>query len=111
MTRKPPDAEVTKRFNAKVADEFRANNGNVSAFENNELLLLTTTGAKSGEQRLSPLSCKRIDGKLVVIGGYGGNQLAMKAYLIENHQGLIIGQRTGQRFDHVLVSGCVKHGT
>ena len=72
MTRKPPDAEVTKRFNAKVAHEFRANNGNVSAFENNELLLLTTTGAKSGEQRLSPLSCKRIDGKLVVIGGYGG---------------------------------------
>src|SRR2546430_16481858 len=72
MTRKPPDAEVTKRFNAKVADEFRANNGNVSAFENNELLLLTTTGAKSGEPRLSPLSCKRIDGKLVVIGGFGG---------------------------------------
>jgi deazaflavin-dependent oxidoreductase (nitroreductase family) len=36
------------------------------------LLLLTTTGAKSGESRLSPLSCKRIDGKLVVISGYGG---------------------------------------
>src|SRR5215475_1168496 len=35
----------------------------------------------------------------------------MKAYLIENHQGLIIGQRTGQRFDHVLVSRCVQHRT
>jgi deazaflavin-dependent oxidoreductase (nitroreductase family) len=68
----PPDVEATKAFNVKVADEFRANNGTVSAFENNELLLLTTTGAKSGEPRLSPLSCKRIDGKLVVIGGYGG---------------------------------------
>jgi len=59
-------------FNAKVADEFRANDGKVSAFEGNELLLLTTTGAKSGEPRLSPLSCKRIDGKLLIIAGYGG---------------------------------------
>jgi len=73
MTRQPPDIETTKAFNAKVADEFRANNGKVGgAFEGNELLLLTTTGAKSGQSRLSPLSCKRIDGKLLVIGGYGG---------------------------------------
>jgi deazaflavin-dependent oxidoreductase (nitroreductase family) len=68
----PPDIETTKAFNAKVAAEFRANNGKVGAFEGNELLLLTTTGAKSGQPRVSPLSCKRIDGKLVVIGGYGG---------------------------------------
>jgi deazaflavin-dependent oxidoreductase (nitroreductase family) len=68
----PPDVEVTKAFNAKVADEFRANDGKVGAFEGNELLLLTTTGAKTGEARLSPLSCKRIDGRLVIIGGYGG---------------------------------------
>src|SRR5690348_7068051 len=68
----PPDIETTKAFNAKVADEFRANDGKVGAFEGNELLLLTTTGARSGEPRLSPLSCKRIDAKLVVIGGYGG---------------------------------------
>jgi deazaflavin-dependent oxidoreductase (nitroreductase family) len=72
MTRQPPDIETTKAFNAKIADEFRANNGEVSAFAGNELLLLTTTGAKSGQPRLSPLSCRRIDGKLVVIGGYGG---------------------------------------
>jgi deazaflavin-dependent oxidoreductase (nitroreductase family) len=68
----PPDVEATKAFNAKIADEFRANNGKVGAFEGNELLLLTTNGAKSGEPRLSPLSCRRIDGKLLVIGGYGG---------------------------------------
>jgi deazaflavin-dependent oxidoreductase (nitroreductase family) len=68
----PPDVEATKAFNAKVADEFRANNGSVSAFEGNELLLLTTVGARSGEPRLSPLTCRRIDGKLLVIGGYGG---------------------------------------
>ena len=44
----PPDIETTKAFNAKIADEFRANDGKVRAFEGNELLLLTTTGAKSG---------------------------------------------------------------
>jgi deazaflavin-dependent oxidoreductase (nitroreductase family) len=72
MTQQPPDVEVTKAFNAKVTEEFRANGGKVGAFEGNELLLLTTTGAKSGQPRLSPLSCRRIDGKLLVIGGYGG---------------------------------------
>jgi deazaflavin-dependent oxidoreductase (nitroreductase family) len=73
MTRQPPDIETSKAFNAKVAEEFRANEGKVGgAFEGNELLLLTTTGANSGQPRLSPLSCKRIDGKLFIIGGYGG---------------------------------------
>jgi deazaflavin-dependent oxidoreductase (nitroreductase family) len=69
----PRDVEATKAFNAKVADEFRANDGKVGGpFDGNELLLLTTTGAKSGEPRVSPLSCKRIDGKLLIVAGYGG---------------------------------------
>jgi deazaflavin-dependent oxidoreductase (nitroreductase family) len=69
----PPDPEAIKTMNAKVADEFRANDGKVGGpFDGNELLLLTTTGAKSGEARLSPLSCKRIDGKLLIVAGYGG---------------------------------------
>jgi deazaflavin-dependent oxidoreductase (nitroreductase family) len=72
MTESVPDTEAMKAFNAKVAAEFRAGSGRVGAFEGNELLLLTTTGAKSGEPRLSPLSCKRIDGKLFIIAGFGG---------------------------------------
>jgi deazaflavin-dependent oxidoreductase (nitroreductase family) len=72
MTGTPPDAEATKAFNAKIADEFRANDGKVGAFEGQELLLLTTVGAKSGQPRLSPLTCRRIDGKLMIIAGYGG---------------------------------------
>ena len=73
MTRTPPDADAIKAFNAKIADEFRANGGKVGgAFDGDELLLLTTIGAKSAEPRLSPLSCRRIDGKLVIIAGYGG---------------------------------------
>jgi deazaflavin-dependent oxidoreductase (nitroreductase family) len=68
-----PDAATLKAFNAKITEEFRANDGKVGGpFEGNELLLLTTTGAKSGEPRLSPLSCKRIAGKLFIIAGNGG---------------------------------------
>ena len=73
MTQRPPEHEAIKAMNAKVADEFRANDGRVGGpFDGNELLLLTTTGAKSGQPRLSPLSCKRIDGKLLIVAGYGG---------------------------------------
>jgi deazaflavin-dependent oxidoreductase (nitroreductase family) len=73
MSQPRPDAETLKAFNKSIVDEFRANDGKVGGpFEGNELLLLTTTGAKSGQPRLSPLSYKRIDGKLLIIAGNGG---------------------------------------
>jgi deazaflavin-dependent oxidoreductase (nitroreductase family) len=73
MTQPRPDADTLKAFNESIVDEFRANDGKVGGpFEGNELLLLTTIGAKSGQPRLSPLSCKRIDGKLLIIAGNGG---------------------------------------
>jgi hypothetical protein len=42
-------------WNASVIDEFRANEGRVGGmFEGAPLLLLHTTGAKSGEERINP---------------------------------------------------------
>ncbi len=35
-------------------------------------MLLTTKGAKSGEPRVAPLVVFRIDGKLLIVAGYGG---------------------------------------
>ena len=68
-----PDAETVKAFNSNVADEFRANGGKVGGpFAGHNLLLLTTTGAKSGQPRLSPLAYRTVDGKLLIIAGYGG---------------------------------------
>ena len=68
-----PDPETLKAFNKNITAEFRANAGIVGGpFEGNELLLLTATGAKSGEPRVAPLSCRRIDGRLLIIAGYGG---------------------------------------
>ena len=43
-------------FNAKIIDEFRANDGVVGGpFTGAPMLLLTTTGAKSGAERINPL--------------------------------------------------------
>ncbi|OBF59202.1 deazaflavin-dependent nitroreductase [Mycobacterium sp. 852002-53434_SCH5985345] len=68
-----PDNETLKALNKNITDEFRAKAGKVGGrFEGNELLLLTTKGAKSGEPRVAPLVVFRIDGKLLIVAGYGG---------------------------------------
>ena len=68
-----PHRETLKVLNGNITDEFRANAGKVGGrFEGNELLLLTTTGAKSGKPRVTPLVVFRIDGKVLIVAGYGG---------------------------------------
>ena len=67
------DANAMKAFNASIVDEFRANGGRVGGqFEGANLLLLTTTGAKSGQPRLAPLAYFTIEGKLIIIGSKAG---------------------------------------
>jgi deazaflavin-dependent oxidoreductase (nitroreductase family) len=73
MTEQFPDAEMVKAFNKNLVDEFRTNDGKVSGqFADANLLLLTTTGAKSGQTRVSPLAYFRVDGKLIIIGSFAG---------------------------------------
>jgi len=68
-----PDAETMKAFNKSIVDEFRANGGVVGGpFEGATLLLLTSTGAKSGQPRLAPLAYLAIDGKMIIIGSKAG---------------------------------------
>jgi deazaflavin-dependent oxidoreductase (nitroreductase family) len=60
-------------FNTAIIEEFRANDGVVGGpFEGATLLLLTTTGAKSGQPRLSPLAYLTIDGKMLIVGSKAG---------------------------------------
>lgn len=60
-------------FNKKIIEEFRANDGKVGGhFANNTLLLLHTTGAKSGKERVNPLVTFEDDGRLVVVASKGG---------------------------------------
>lgn len=73
MTDGMPDVEMIKAFNDGIVEEFRTNGGKVGGqFANADLLLLTTTGAKSGQPRISPLAYFRIDGKLIIIGSFAG---------------------------------------
>jgi len=60
-------------FNEKIIDEFRANGGKVGGpFEGAPLLLLHTTGAKTGRTRVKPLAYRRDGDRLVVFGTKGG---------------------------------------
>ncbi len=60
-------------MNDRIIEEFRANGGRVSGdFENATLLLLHTTGAKSGKQHVNPVMYFRSDGKLLIVGSYAG---------------------------------------
>jgi deazaflavin-dependent oxidoreductase (nitroreductase family) len=67
------DIEDRKAFNRSLIEEFRANDGKVAgAFANAPLLLLTTIGAKSGQQRTSPVVYTTDGDRLVIIASYAG---------------------------------------
>lgn len=67
------DAAALDEFNRAIVEEFRANGGRVGGpFEGATLLLLHTTGAKSGRPRLSPLAYLTIDDKMIIVGSYAG---------------------------------------
>jgi deazaflavin-dependent oxidoreductase (nitroreductase family) len=61
-------------FNQKIIDEFRANNGEVGgAFAGAPVVLLHTTGAKSGQARINPLVAQAADdGTLYVFASKAG---------------------------------------
>ncbi len=60
-------------WNQQVIEEFRANNGQVSSFgAGAPLLILHTTGAKSGQERESPVLYRREGDDLIVFASYAG---------------------------------------
>lgn len=66
--------EQTLDFNRTIIDEFRANGGACGGrFEGNPMLLLTMTGAKSGEPRTSPLTYHADGDDFVVMASAGGD--------------------------------------
>lgn len=60
-------------FNAKNIAEFRANGGRVGGqFEGFPLLLLTSVGAQTGQERVSPVARFDIDGRTYIVGSAAG---------------------------------------
>jgi deazaflavin-dependent oxidoreductase (nitroreductase family) len=66
------DAAYLNELNQGVVAEFRANGGTVAAYGVGTVLLLHTTGAKSGAPRLSPLAYVLVDGTMLIIGSFAG---------------------------------------
>jgi deazaflavin-dependent oxidoreductase (nitroreductase family) len=60
-------------WNRRVIEEFRAKKGKVGGmWEGRPLLLLTTTGAKSGQQRTNPVMYLREGNHLYIFASKGG---------------------------------------
>ncbi len=57
-----------KEYNRQLIDDFRASRGRPDGpFEGRPLLLLTTTGAKTGNRRTTPMMYIPLDDHLIVI--------------------------------------------
>ncbi|MER5361374.1 nitroreductase/quinone reductase family protein [Streptomyces sp. NPDC002785] len=106
-------------FNQSVIEEFRANAGKVGGpFEGGDLLLLTTTGARSGKETTTPLGYVRHGDSLLIVGSNLGapnhpdwyhNLLAHPVVRVEvgtrTFQALAVpaeGARRGELFAHAV---------
>lgn len=66
----------TRRFNQALIEEFRKNGGRVPGeLADVPLLVLHTTGARTGIERPVPLAYFEVDGRLLVIASMGGARL------------------------------------
>ncbi|MGB3411915.1 MAG: nitroreductase family deazaflavin-dependent oxidoreductase [Microthrixaceae bacterium] len=60
-------------WNAKVIEEFRATSGKVGGnFEGAPILLLHTTGARSGKERVNPVMYQDLGGNIAVFASKAG---------------------------------------
>ncbi len=60
-------------WNARIIEEFRANDGKVGGqFEGAPLLLLHTKGAKSGQERVNPVMYQRVGEDYAVFASKAG---------------------------------------
>jgi deazaflavin-dependent oxidoreductase (nitroreductase family) len=60
-------------FNTAIIEEFRANAGKLGGnFEGAPMLLLHTTGAKSGKERVNPMMYRRVGDDVAVFASKAG---------------------------------------
>jgi deazaflavin-dependent oxidoreductase (nitroreductase family) len=60
-------------WNAKIIEEFRANDGKLGGmFEGADILLLHHVGSKTGVERVSPLGFQRVGNAYAVFGSNSG---------------------------------------
>ncbi len=85
-------------FNKKIIQEFRANDGIVGGiFEGMSLLLVHTTGAKSGQLRINPTAYIKDEENLIIAASKGGADSHPDWYhnLVSNPQVIVeVGSET-----------------
>jgi deazaflavin-dependent oxidoreductase (nitroreductase family) len=60
-------------YNRRLIEDFRAHGGKVSGdFEHTPMLLLTSTGARSGQRHTTPMGYMPDDDRLIVFAANGG---------------------------------------
>ena len=61
-------------YNQTLVDDFRANSGKstIGHFVGRQMMVLTTTGARTGGPRVTPLAYSVDDGKVVIVASMGG---------------------------------------
>lgn len=67
------DPAALGAFNRGVIAEFRANQGAIAGLPGGDVLLVHTTGARSGKARVTPLAYLTVDGRMLVAGSFLGS--------------------------------------
>jgi deazaflavin-dependent oxidoreductase (nitroreductase family) len=84
-----------REYNARVIEEYRASGGPLSGqLANSQVLLLTTTGAKSGQERVTPMGY-RLDGERIVViaANAGAHQHPDWYYNLRAHPVVVVDAR------------------
>lgn len=93
-------------WNTQIIEEFRSNEGRLGGqFEGSPMLLLTTTGAKTGQKRVNPMMYLSEDGFTYVFASKAGAPTNPDWYhnLVANPQvGVEIGTETFEATARVL---------
>jgi deazaflavin-dependent oxidoreductase (nitroreductase family) len=93
-------------WNKAIIEEFRANGGKVGGmFAGRTLLLLHTSGAKSGEPRINPVAYVKDGDRLVIIASKGGAPTNPDWYYnLVAHPDVTVEVGTGQFQVHATVA-------
>ncbi len=75
VTMKTPPIGPAGAFNAKIIEEFRANEGRVGGpLAGVRMILIHHIGARSGIERVSPLACSPLrGGRFAIVASNGGS--------------------------------------
>ena len=89
-------------YNAQIIDEFRGNNGKVGGrWEGRKLLLLTTTGRKSGRHHTTPMVFTPDNDRLLVYASKGGAPKHPDWYLNLVADPHVVVEAASERYDAI----------